>query len=142
MTHKDKQQQPGRADVVGARGKHNHIGAVAYVTVKMTHTFTERGGKGGRSWPQKCIDVNCGELVGQDVLTEFLSTFFLNLAIISLTVAFSAGTETVQAAFTIGFGVLVMVEGFGRFGETHINPAVSLAMMTLSRLSVWKGRIF
>ena len=80
-----------------------------------------------------------GPTLYRDIFAELLTTFFLNLAITSLVVQFPEGASALRASLAIGFGVLVLVEGFGHFGDANINPAVTFALMTLCEISLFKG---
>ena len=66
----------------------------------------------------------------KNYLTEFIGTFFL-----VLTIGFTVTANTPFAPLAIGSALMVMVYMGGHVSGAHYNPAVSLAVTLLGRLS-------
>jgi aquaporin Z len=73
----------------------------------------------------------------KNYLTEFIGTFFL-----VLTIGLTVTSGSPLAPLAIGAGLMVMVYMGGHVSGAHYNPAVSLAVLLIGRLSAKEFAIY
>lgn len=84
----------------------------------------------------------------QEIIAEFLGSFFLTLAAITPMILFpeildsSMGVAVLADALTVGFVLTVLIDMFGPISGAHFNPVVSLMMAILNRMPAGKAGVY
>ena len=84
----------------------------------------------------------------QELIAEFLGSFFLTLAAITPMILFpeildsSIDVAVLADALAVGFVLSVLIDMFGPISGAHFNPIVSLMMARLNRMPMDKAGLY
>jgi len=84
----------------------------------------------------------------QELIAEFLGSFFLTIAAVTPMILFpeimgsSIGVAVLADALAVGFVLSVLIDMFGPISGAHFNPIVSLMMVKLNRMPMGKAGLY
>jgi glycerol uptake facilitator-like aquaporin len=84
----------------------------------------------------------------QELIAEFLGSFFLALAAVTPMILFpeilgsSISVAVIADALAVGFVLSVLIDMFGPISGAHFNPIVTLMMVKLNRMPTKKSGVY